>query len=390
MSIMLYREEHEVFDNKMQQDAQEMLRFLLTSLHETVQLALDSLPDPAPEGSPERPVAIHNDEGSINHLGSRKRKLVQCGEDGHKVAKNAGRRSASISKRLTDFFSSSGAGSSAASPVSVPSAQLQVGEPEVEGRSTEKDFVKEMFQGELVSQTRCYECDNCTRRTEPFLDVSLAVSNSSLPGFPNVSTPIKDSNAGRTGKDFNASSTVVGPFSLSWAISRFCLREKLGGDNKYCCERCGHLVEAERSVMFSHLPIVMTFHLNRFEMHCMYGGLYTGLSVNKIGGNIAVPLTLCFSAWCTPDCPRREVVYQLFAAVFHTGSSCSSGHYTVCVRGRECRSVGSQAAANWISDDRNWVEFDDEVVEVLSQQELMDKLSPLTPSTAYILFYSAQ
>lgn len=375
----------------MQQDAQEMLRFLLTSLHDTVQLALSPLPDSDQvdltlESSLERLVCV-SDTTPVSQLTSRKRKLKLRGQDAHKIPKIAGKGSSSANK-ITDFFFPTSALVSNSN--STPAPQKLVAKPQETTRREKVDFVKDMFEGELVSQTRCYECDSMTRRTEPFLDVSLAVSTRSLPGFP-CSTPVKSSDGAHRrapSKDLNNVASV-GPFSLSWAISQFCLREKLADDNKYLCETCGHLVEAERSVLFSHLPQVMTLHLNRFEMNCTYG-LYAGLSVHKIGGNIAVPLTLCFSAWSTPDCVRREVVYQLFAAVFHTGSSCSSGHYTVCVRGRECRALGSQAAVEWIGDDRNWVEFDDEVVEVLSQQELMDRLSPLTPSTAYILFYSAQ
>ena len=389
-----------------------MLRFLLTSLHETVQLVLDALPPPPPvtlprENSPENPIIIDEDAPTTTNKSlSRKRKHTQNGRNGQKFAKTNGRGSDS---KLTDFFPSLAVSNGSGCPTSdpVPSSVQQVvrgsegegKEKHLDGsthsmRGEKVDFVKDMFEGELVSETRCYECDNSTRRTEPFFDVSLAVSSHNLPGFPDCPTPIKDGNAGNStrvglGKDYSGS-TVVGPFSLSWAISQFCFREKLGGENKYSCERCGHLVEAERSLLFGHLPQVMTFHLNRFEMQCMYGGLYSGLSVNKIGGNISIPLTLCLSAWCTEDCARRKAVYQLFAAVFHTGSSCTSGHYTACVRGRECRAIGSQAAAEWIRDDRNWVEFDDEVVEVLTQQELMDRLSPLTPSTAYILFYCTQ
>lgn len=242
--------------------------------------------------------------------------------------------------------------------------------------------MKEIFEGELVSQTRCYECDGSTRRAEPFLDVSLAVSSAGLPGFPVDATPHIHS---------SCSPCSVGPYSLSWVLSQFCLREKLQGDNKYRCERCGHLAEAERSVMFGHLPLVMTLHLNRFATHSV-SRLSSTLAVNKVAGNVAVPLTLKFSSWCTEDCPRRDRVYHLVAVVFHEGSSCLTGHYTTCVRGRECRVVGSRhspAVAEWIKADcSHWVDFDDEVVRLITQQELIDKLSPLTPSTAYMLFYA--
>lgn len=384
----------------MQQDAQEMLRFLLNSLHETVQAVLYSLPSPQPPvdlatptsgltgDSQERAVVI-DDAPSISNLTVRKRKLVLGHRESSKVSK-VKRRSAS-SRKVTDFFcaeSSSDHNSTCVEATELSAKTTGKGNtacPSFKGEE-DLDFIKATFEGELVSQTRCYECDSWTRRTEPFLDVSIAVSSHSLPGFPGGgSTPLKAS----SNETFHRGDTVVGPYSLSWALSQFCLREKLRGDNKYCCERCGHLVEAERSVMFGRLPVVMTFHLNRFSTHCM-SGLYPGLSVNKIGGNIAIPLTLRFSTWCTQDCSRRDQMYQLFAVIFHTGSSCSSGHYTVCVRGRECVTVSLPAVVvNSINKDTNWVEFDDEVVELMTQQELMDKLSPLTPSsTAYILFYT--
>ena len=40
--------------------------------------------------------------------------------------------------------------------------------------------------------------------------------------------------------------------------------ERLQGDNKYSCEKCTHLVEAERSVHYVNTPNVLTVHLKRF------------------------------------------------------------------------------------------------------------------------------
>ena len=372
----LCREEHQVFDNKMQQDAQEMLRFFLTSLHETIQKLITSnavFPTLA-----NRQESSHVDaQAPVSKLASRKRKLLQ---EVQPSPKTVWRRS-KCSKKVTDFFcSASPDGSGECHMTNVeesdePTTSLPLPHEEL-------DFVKEMFQGALVSEIRCYECDGRTRRTEAFLDVSLAVSNCSLPGFPANTTPLK-------GHDLPPhSASHVGPFSLSWTLSQFCLREKLSGDNKYCCERCGHLTEAERSVMFGRLPSVMTLHLNRFATHNLHG-ICSGLAVNKVGGNVAIPLSLKFSAWCTEDCVRRDHIYHLIAVVFHTGDSCSSGHYTASVRGKECRGRGtSPALTKWIKTDRHWVCFDDELVQVITQEDLITKLSPLTASSAYILLYS--
>lgn len=368
----------------MQQDAQEMLRYFLTNLHETLLEALSSLP-PRPEAptSPTMQEGLGKDAinvaASLGKLATRKRKLPQERKDRCKVSKTLRRKSASSTK-VTDYFHS------ATSVEDEEAVALAVRDHKPRlSMNEDLDFVKDIFQGELISQTRCYECDSHSRRTEAFLDVSLAVSSPGFPGFPvddsAIATP--HSSSSRT---LAREMSFVGPFSLSRVLSQFCLREKLRGDNKYHCEGCGHLAEAERSVMFGRLPLVMTLHLNRFATHSMHWTSSGSLAVNKIGGNVAVPLATQFTAWCTEDCIRRDELYHLIAVVFHTGSSCSTGHYTACVRGKECRV--SSSPADWIRADTDWVEFDDELVTLISQEELMDRLSPLTPTTAYILFYS--
>lgn len=400
-SCVPIREEYEVFDNKMQQDAQEMLRYFLTSLHEILLGTLSSLPPPSAETTPTEtmstgPVATGQEErggvdaidvDAVSKLATRKRKISQQKLVGRKISKILKRKSA----KVTDYFQSTSASfddDALKHSKGVATSAKKESKPQLTANDN-LDFVKHTFRGELVSQIRCYECDGFTRRTEPFLDVSLAVSSSGLPGFPVDSTPTKTHNPPH--RMLAREMSFVGPFSLSWVLSQFCLRERLRGDNKYHCERCGHLVEAERSVMFGRLPLVMTLHLNRFATHSMEWMASGGLAVNKVGGNLAVPLTLRFSTWCTKDCPRKDQLYHLIAVVFHSGSSCTTGHYTACVRGKECRVIGSSpTVTEWIGTGTNWVEFDDEVVTLITQERLLDMLSPLTPSTAYILFYSME
>ncbi len=108
---------------------------------------------------------------------------------------------------------------------------------------------------------------------------------------------------------------------------------------------------------------------------------------------MAIPLALSFKPWTTEDCKGREKVYDLFAVVFHSGSSCTSGHYTVCVRMVECVNTTQEALDKDTERCGNsWLYFDDENVELLTQNELSLLLSPLSDhsSTAYILFYACQ
>ena len=374
----------------MQQDAQEMLRYTLTSLQETFVTATKTMSSLRSYSQPlgcdggkveSKDQAIDVDEyclkSSAQVPGSRKRKLLSpaSGRKASKVIKLNKNATACKSKKVTEFFKATHPGKEEESSRK---------EAPLKDTSNVRDFITDSFQGQLAYQMRCYECDSCTRRTEPFLDVSVPVTSSAdiLPGFPVEASPCKAPPSSSL-----LSSTDIGPHSLSWALSQFALREKLRGNNKYFCDECGHFVEAERSVLFSHLSSVMTIHLNRFTTQMW--GLSSTVVVNKVGGNLAVPLSLSFKPWCTSDCNGRDRVYQLYAIVFHSGSSCGSGHYTACVRGKECKKVAPKEAEERFGDG-GWVYFDDDQLEFISQSELLEMMSPLSSSasTVYILFYT--
>ena len=405
----LRRQENGLFDNKMQQDAQEMLHFLLNRLQTAAQLELVTTPTKVISDSPPLCKRAAGDHSAITlgkdttpsplsattNTGSTSRKRF-ISREGNKVRKRLRSSAGKQTVSLTDYYTIAGTStkthltSTTKAVKNSGKTDQRVGK-EPMGRKN-LQFITSMFQGELISQIHCYECDNLTRRAEPFLGVSVPVSSQSLPGFLQSCAPVKEEPKAGTGfcRNKNSSKGLVGPFSLSWALSQFCYREKLSGNNKYNCEECVHLVEAEKTLLFGHLPLVMTIHLNRFATHTSHGVL-AGVSVSKIRGNIAVPTSLCFSTWCTPDCHNRNKMYHLFAVVFHTGSSCSSGHYTACVRGRECIDLLPPFVDGKVIHEKgSWFYFDDEVVEILTTEELLNMLSPLTPSalTAYILFYT--
>ena len=211
--------------------------------------------------------------------------------------------------------------------------------------------VTALFQGQLAFQTRCLDCEHCTSHSQPFLHVSVPVTSPVPAGFPH------------TQQSCGSSAAAV---SLSWCLSRFLSQERLSEDNKFWCDNCLHLVEAERSILFACLPNVFTIHLNRFSVQ------EWGSTVDKVASNVAIPMTLCMRRWSTQDSGTRGTVYILQAVVLHTGASCSSGHYTTMVR-----------------EDKQWLHFDDEKVVVLPETAVQELLSPLplSPASPYILFY---
>ena len=215
--------------------------------------------------------------------------------------------------------------------------------------------VTALFQGKLAFLTRCFDCDHFTRRTDPFLHVTVPVTSQGLPGFPSTSFP------------HLSSGSSAAPVSLSWCLSKFMSQERLAGDNKFWCEKCRHLVEAERSIFFSDLPSILTVHLNRFSVR------QWGEAVSKVANSVAIPMTLCLRPWSTQECLARDSVYQLHAAVLHTGASCHSGHYTALIREAE-----------------QWLLCDDDSVTFISDTAVQELMSPLSMTLAspYILFYS--
>lgn len=93
--------------------------------------------------------------------------------------------------------------------------------------------VDELFGGLLSITTRCMVCESCSVRQEPFMDLSLPVN----------------SDGGR---------------GLVWSLRAFAARsERLHGSNKYHCETCHTLTEADRSIRIQALPKILTLHLNR-------------------------------------------------------------------------------------------------------------------------------
>ncbi len=89
-----------------------------------------------------------------------------------------------------------------------------------------------LFSGRLTVTTVCRACSTRSQRVEDFMDISLPASGDGA--------------------------------SLAYALTlAYGTPEVLEGANKYHCGVCSALTEAERTVLLTRLPRLLTFHINR-------------------------------------------------------------------------------------------------------------------------------
>lgn len=194
------------------------------------------------------------------------------------------------------------------------------------------NYVKSLFQGTLTNRVKCFTCDNITSRDEPFLDFPIEVSDDS-------ETDVQE------------------------LLQNFDQREMLSGSNKFYCNECCGLQEAERSVGLKQLPHTLALHLKRFKYS------ETKNCNIKLFNKVHYPLTLDV---CSTDSNAVCKKYELSGIVIHMGGGPQHGHYVALCK----------------NDNFGWLLFDDETVESVSENTVQNFVGDRsTLMTAYVLFY---
>lgn len=159
------------------------------------------------------------------------------------------------------------------------------------------NFVSEDFGGVTLRRTKCLECESVTERKEPFYDICV---------------PVLDTNYDGNESDFYRQACVT--------------TENLRGSNKYWCEQCIRYNEARREVSYERLPNLLVLQLKRFST--------TANGTEKINNYIPSPLILeCFCEKCSMQLNGHKLhSYQLYGVIMHVGSTMASGHYIAYTR----------------------------------------------------------
>lgn len=193
-------------------------------------------------------------------------------------------------------------------------------------------WLHELFEGTLTSETRCLTCENVSQRDEPFLDLSVDLEQHS---------------------------------SVTACLRRFSEEEMLCERNKFHCDNCGGLQEAEKRMKIKRLPRILALHLKRFK--------YTEdlQRLQKLFHKVVYPYHLrLFNTTDDADDPDR--IYELYAVVVHIGGGPYHGHYVAVIK----------------TQDRGWLLFDDEMVEPVDKNFVRNFFGDRPGlACAYVLFY---
>ena len=193
-------------------------------------------------------------------------------------------------------------------------------------------WVHDIFEGVLTSETRCLTCEAASQRDETFIDLSIDLEQHS---------------------------------SVTSCLRKFSAEEMLCERNKFHCDNCGGLQEAEKRMKIKRLPKILTLHLKRFK----YTEDLTRLQ--KLFHRVVYPYHLrMFNT--TDDAEDPDRLYELYAVVVHIGGNAYHGHYISIIK----------------TQDRGWLLFDDEMVEPVDKQYVRNFFGDKPGmACAYVLFY---
>ncbi|XP_036180744.1 ubiquitin carboxyl-terminal hydrolase 35 [Myotis myotis] len=159
-------------------------------------------------------------------------------------------------------------------------------------------------------------------------------------------------------------------------VNYFLSPERLEEENRYYCESCASLQEAEKVVELSQGPRYLILTLLRFSFD-----LRT-MRRRKILEDVAVPLLLRL-----PLAGGRAQAYDLCSVVVHSGVSSESGHYYCYAREGAARPAPALGAADRPEPEHQWYLFNDTRVSFSSFESVSNVTSFFPKDTAYVLFY---
>ena len=273
--ITRLRKDNDAFDNLFQQDAHEFLNYLLNTCADILKAEMQEL---------------NNLNKKILKLNSQTHKILNSKSANGKSSKTPVKNGSISSQTSVNILN-----------------DLVDGIDGATNCNSDTTWIHDLFQGTLVNETRCLNCETCSSKEENFFDLSIDVEQNT---------------------------------SLSHCLQEFSNMEMLCGECKYYCETCSSKQEAEKRMRIKKLPKILALHLKRFKFVSNLNRF------KKLTYRVVFPFELrLFNT--TEDCPNGDQIYDLVSFVVHCGMGLNRGHYISVVKSHGF-----------------WFLFDDEQVEV--------------------------
>ncbi|KAJ1065848.1 hypothetical protein K5549_007843 [Capra hircus] len=168
-----------------------------------------------------------------------------------------------------------------------------------------------------------------------------------------------------------AATSGDGSRSVLDLVNYFLSPERLTSENRYHCESCASLQDAEKVVELSQGPRYLILTLLRFSFD-----LRTMRRRKILDDLLRLPLA-----------GGRGQAYDLCSVVVHSGLSSESGHYYCYAREGAARPAPAPGAAERPEPDNQWYLFNDTRVSFSSFESVSNVTSFFPKDTAYVLFY---
>jgi ubiquitin C-terminal hydrolase len=191
----------------------------------------------------------------------------------------------------------------------------------------------DIFTGLFFNQVKCSGCGNVNFSFEPFNLVSLPIPRS------------------EQSQDLTLDDCLMNHFNCD---------ELLTGDNKYNCDVCSVIGDANKKTSMWHNPSHLIIQFKRF--------VNTEKSTSKNRTNIVFPILGLDMKKYSSEYTNDEAIYDLYGVINHSGNL-GGGHYVAYTK-------------NPINN--NWYLFDDDDILHIEDDKLESKI---VNSGAYVLFY---
>lgn len=205
-------------------------------------------------------------------------------------------------------------------------------------KTNQHSFIIDLFYGMTRTVTQCLNCNNLSKKYDPFCFLSLC--------FPPLSSPSMNN----------------GRISLEDMLKFHSIGEKMTGDNRYNCEKCRDNFEKDPSNVGQKFPMCDANKM--IQMWMLPSILIVGFrrydhQYNKINTLVQCPLELDFSPYLPPQITNHPVnhKYELYAAIYHTGQL-GGGHYVAACK----------------MPEGTWRHFDDNESRSLPESEVVNSL----------------